>query len=168
MYVNLEKDKKKIVTGANSGVGYEVSKGLLKNGFHVVMACRNLEKANQAKKQILSDLPSSKLDVMPVDLSDFESIKTFAQEFKSKFKRLDILVNNAGILFNKPKRNTANIEMQLATNHLGHFLLTSLIIELMPDSKDSRVVSLSSLAHNKAEIFFDDINFDSQTTWDVP
>ena len=165
----MDKDKKvAIVTGANSGVGYEVTKGLLKNAFHVVMACRNLEKANIAKEQILTDLPSSKLEVLTIDLSDFESVKTFAQEFKSKFQRLDILINNAGVLFNKPKKNRANVEIQFATNYLGHFLLTSLLIELMPDSKSSRVVSLSSLAHKKSEIFFDDINCDSQTKWDAP
>ncbi|MEM7071825.1 MAG: oxidoreductase, partial [Pseudomonadota bacterium] len=149
------------------GIGYEVTKGLLKNGFHVVIASRNLEKANQAKKQILSDLSSSQLDVMPIDLADFESIKTFAQTFKSKFQRLDILVNNAGVLFNKLQKNKNNIEMQFATNHLGHFLLTSLLIELMPNSKGSRIVSLSSIAHKKSKIFFDDINCDSQTKWDT-
>ncbi len=157
-----------IVTGANSGIGLEVTKGLLQNGFQVVMACRNIEKAKTARDQILIDLPSSKPEVMTIDLSDFESIKAFAKEFKSKFQRLDILVNNAGVLFRKPKRSKANIEMQFATNHLGHFLLTSLLIERMPDSKSSRVVSLSSLAHKKSEIYFDDINCDSQTTWDVP
>ncbi len=165
----MSKGKKvAIVTGANSGVGFEVTKGLLKNNFHVVMACRSIEKANKAKEQILNDLPSSKLTVMAIDLSDFESVKTFAQAFKSKFQHLDILVNNAGILFNKLQKNSANIEMQFATNHLGHFLLTSLLIERMPDSKDSRVVSLSSLAHKKSEIFFDDINCESQTKWDAP
>ena len=164
----MDNDKVAIVTGANSGVGYEVVKGLLKKGFLVVMACRNLEKANKAKEQILIDLPSSKLEVMTVDLSNFESIKTFAQDVKSQFQHLDILVNNAGVLFGKPQKNKANIEMQFATNHLGHFLLTSLLIELMPDSKNSRVVSLSSLAHKKSEIFFDDINCDSQSKWDTP
>ncbi|MCG7587954.1 oxidoreductase [Photobacterium sp. OFAV2-7] len=165
----MDKDNKlAIVTGANSGVGYEVTKGLLKNGFHVVMACRSVDKANHAKKQILAELPLSKLDVMSIDLSDFESIKDFAQEFKAKFQRLDILVNNAGVLLNKPRKNSADIEMQFATNHLGHFLLTSLLIDLMPDSKSSRVVSLSSLAHKKSEIYFDDLNCDSQTKWDAP
>ena len=165
----MSKDMKvAIVTGANSGIGYEVAKGLLKEGFHVVMACRNLEKANNAKEEILTDLPASKLEVMAIDLSDFESIKTFVKEFKSKFQHLDILVNNAGVLFNKPRKNKADIEMQFATNHLGHFLLTSLLIELMPDSNNSRIVSLSSLAHKKAEIFFDDLNCDLQTKWDAP
>ncbi len=157
-----------IVTGANSGIGYEVTKSLLSEGFHVVMACRNLEKSNDSKEQILAEFPTSSLEVMAIDLSDFESIKAFAQEFKAKHQHLNILVNNAGVLFNKPKKNKNNIEMQFATNHLGHFLLTSLLIDLMPDSKSSRVVSLSSLAHKKAEIFFDDINCETQAKWDTP
>lgn len=157
-----------IVTGANSGVGYEVTKGLVKSGFQVVMACRNLAKANKAKDQILKELPSSQLAVLTIDLSDFESIRSFAETFKSEFQHLDILVNNAGVLFSKPQKTKSNIEMQFATNHLGHFFLTSLLIDLMPDSTSSRVVSLSSLAHKKSEIFFDDINCDSQTKWDVP
>ena len=164
----MDKDKKvAIVTGANSGVGFEVTKGLMKKGYHVVMACRSLEKANSAKEQIIADLSSSDLEVLTIDLSDFESIKSFAKEFKSRFQTLDILVNNAGVLFNKPKINKDNIETQFATNHLGHFLLTSLLIELMPDSNKSRIVSLSSLAHKKSEIFFDDLNCDSQTKWDT-
>ncbi len=164
----MDNERVAIVTGANSGVGYEVTKGLAKNGIHVVMACRNLEKASNAKERILLDLPSAKLEVIAVDLSDFESIKTFAKEFKANFQHLDLLMNNAGVLFNKPRKNNANIEMQFATNHLGHFLLTSLLLELMPDSKNSRVVSLSSIAHKNAEIFFDDINCESQTKWDTP
>ena len=165
----MDQDKRvAIVTGANGGVGYEVTKGLLQHGFHVVMACRNLEKANKAREQILVDLPSSEIDVMTVDMSDFDSVRNFAREFQSAFKRLDLLVNNAGVLFRKPKRNKNDIEMQFATNHLGHFLLTSLLIELMPDSDQSRVVSLSSLAHKKSEIFFDDINCETQSKWDTP
>ena len=166
---NLDKNQKvAIVTGANGGVGYEVTKGLLENGFHVVMACRNLEKTNRAKEQILTQSPSSKIDVMVIDLSNFESVKAFAEEFRSKFDRLDILVNNAGVLFSTPKKNSADIEMQFATNHLGHFLLTSLLIDLIPDSENSRVVSLSSLAHKKSEIYFDDLNCKLQTKWDAP
>ncbi len=163
-----EVQKLAVVTGANSGVGYEVTRGLLKEGFQVVMACRNLEKANRAKEQLLTEMPSSLLEVSAIDLSDLESIKSFAREFRSKFQHLNILINNAGVLFNKPKRNKANLEMQFATNHLGHFLLTSLLLDLMPDSTSSRVVSLSSLAHKKAEIYFDDINCEQQTKWDAP
>lgn len=157
-----------IVTGANGGIGSEIAKGLLKQDFHIVMACRNLVSGNKVKDQLRAEIPASQVEVMGIDLSDLDSVKRFVQEFKSKFHRLDILINNAGVLFNKLRRNKNDIEMQFATNHLGHFLLTSLLIDLMPDSSSSRIVSLSSLAHKKSEIFFDDINCESQTKWDVP
>ncbi len=164
----MDAKKIAIVTGANSGVGLEVAKGLAQSAYRVVMACRSVEKAIAAQDTIIGELPSSELEVMRIDLSDLESVRTFAQEFKSKFDHLDLLVNNAGVLFSKPKKNEAGIEMQFATNHLGHFVLTSLLIELMPDSKSSRVVSLSSLAHKKSEIYFDDINCENQRKWDAP
>lgn len=157
-----------IVTGANSGVGFEVSVGLAKKGFKVIMACRNLEKAENAKKQLIERVPDADLEIIKLDLSDLSSVREFAQTFRSRFQKLNLLINNAGVLFNKPTRNKDNIEMQFATNHLGHFLLTFHLIDLMPDSADSRVVSLSSLAHKKSEIFFDDINCESATKWDVP
>ncbi|MES9986294.1 MAG: oxidoreductase [Candidatus Thiodiazotropha endolucinida] len=157
-----------IVTGANGGIGSEITKGLLKNDFHVVMACRHTGNGNKVKKQILAELPYSQIEVMAIDLSNLDSVKSFAQEFKSKFQHLNLLINNAGVLFNKPKRNKDNVEVHFATNHLGHFLLTSLLIDLMPDSPSSRVVSLSSLAHKKAEIFFDDLNCEKQSKWEVP
>lgn len=165
----MDKHKKvAVVTGANSGVGFEVTKGLLKNGYHVVMACRSPEKANDAKAKLQASVASSSVEVMTVDMSELESVKAFAQQFQSKFKRLDLLVNNAGILLNKPKRSSADVELQFATNHLGHFLLTSLLIGMMPDTAESRVVSLSSVAHKKAQIHFDDINCEAQTKWDAP
>ncbi len=132
------------------------------------MACRNTENGKKVKEQILAELPGTQLEVMAIDLSDLDSVKKFAQEFKSKLQYLNLLINNAGVLFNSPRRNKDNVEMQFATNHLGHFLLTSLLIDLMPDSPNSRVVSLSSLAHKKSEIWFDDINCEKQTKWDVP
>lgn len=157
-----------IVTGANGGLGSEITKGLLKNDFLVVIACRNTRNGDEVKKQIQAELPGSQLEVMAIDLSDLDSVKSFSQEFKSRFQHLNLLINNAGVLFNTPRRNKDNVEMQFATNHLGHFLLTSLLIDLMPDSPNSRVVSLSSLAHKKAEIFFDDLNCEKQSKWDVP
>lgn len=157
-----------IVTGANGGVGLEVTKGLAIEGYHVVMACRNTSKGDQAKAQILAELPSAVLEVMAIDLSDASSITAFAQEFKETYQHLDLLINNAGVLFNTPKRNSDGLEMQFATNHLGHFLLTSLLIDQMPDRPSSRVVSLSSIAHKKSEIYFDDLNCESQTKWDAP
>lgn len=157
-----------IVTGANSGVGFEVSAGLAQKDYKVVMACRNIEKAKNAKNEILVRSPDADIDILQLDLSDFKSVHNFATHFKKRYSKLNLLVNNAGVLFNKPTKNKAGVEMHFATNHLGHFLLTSLLIELIPDSSDSRVISLSSEAHKKAEIYFDDINCESQSKWDVP
>lgn len=165
----MGKDQKiAVVTGANSGVGFEVAKGLVKRDYQVVMACRSLDKADSAKAQIQDELPSASIEVMQVDMSDSASVTAFAEQFKSKFSHLNLLINNAGILLNKPQRNNDNIELQFATNHLGHFLLTSLLLDLMPDTAESRVVSLSSIAHKGARIHFDDINCDKTSKWDVP
>lgn len=162
------REKIAIVTGANGGIGVEITKGMCREGYHVIMACRNVDKANIAKEEVVTALPTSKVGVMKLDLSDKKSIKLFAEEFRLRFQQLDVLINNAGVLFNKTTRNKDDVEMQFSTNHLGHFILTSYLIDLMPDSPSSRVVSLGSLAHKKAEIYFDDINCENQTKWDVP
>lgn len=91
-------------------------------------------------------------------MSDLESVRTFAKNFKNKYAQLDVLINNAGVLIYSGKKNKAGVELQFATNHLGHFLLTGLLLEQMPDSSDSRIVALSSLAHKEAKIHFDDLN----------
>ncbi len=157
-----------IVTGANSGVGFEVSVGLAQKAIKVIMACRNLKKAESAKQEIRARVPDADLEVIQLDLSHPESVHAFARQFTERYDALNLLINNAGVLFRTPTMSSAGVEMQFATNHLGHFLLTSLLIDLMPDVRTSRVVSLSSLAHKKAKIFFDDINCELQTKWDVP
>lgn len=152
-----------IVTGANSGVGFETAIGLAKAGMRVVMACRNRTKADEARKNIIHVLPDAKLELMELDLSRLASVRAFATEFKEKHEHLNVLVNNGGVLDYSGRKNDAGIELQLATNHLGHFLLTSLLIELMPDDSSSRIVSLSSIAHKQGKIVFDDINCENQT-----
>ncbi len=96
-----------------------------------------------------------------MDLSDLESVKTFAKNFtipSNKYARLDVLINNAGVLIYSGKKNKAGVELQFATNHLGHFLLTNLLLEKIPDNSASRIVALSSLAHKGAKIHFEDLN----------
>ncbi len=163
----MNQNKIAVITGANSGVGFEISKGMLKEGFHVVMACRNPEKAELAKKQLLSEFRNAEISVYQVDISDFASIREFAKRLKARIDHIDILINNAGILLNKPKTTPDGMELQFATNHLGHFLLVSLLIDLMPDSRASRVISLSSIAHKNAKINFDDLNCENQSKWDA-
>lgn len=153
-----ERAKVAVVTGANSGVGYETTIGLANAGLRVVMACRSLDKARAAMKTAQERVPDAALEVAELDLSRFPSVRTFSQRFREQHDRLDILVNNAGVLDYSGRRNEDGIELQFATNHLGHFLLTSLLVDMMPDTADSRVVSLSSVAHKKGEIAFDDLN----------
>lgn len=146
-----------IVTGANNGIGFETAAGMAKAGYRTVMACRNLEKAEEARQKISARLPNADLDVLALDLSDFSSVRAFARAYRSNYGHLDILINNAGILAYSHQVNSDGIEQQFATNHLGHFLLTALLFDLMPDDQSSRIVHLSSLAHKNARIHFDDL-----------
>ena len=147
-----------IVTGANNGIGFETTLAMTKYGFKVIMACRNLTKAEKAKADILTQFPQADLELLQLDLSDLENVKSFANNFKNKYDRLDVLINNAGVLIYSGKKNKAGVELQFATNHLGHFLLTNLLLEKMPDNSTSRIVALSSLAHKGAKIHFEDLN----------
>ena len=153
-----QKGRLAVVTGANNGIGFETTLALAKYGFKVVMACRNLTKAKKAKADILTQLPQADLDIIQLDLSDLESVKAFANNFKNKYAQLDVLINNAGVLIYSGKKNKAGVELQFATNHLGHFLLTDLLLEKIPDHSASRIVALSSIAHKNAKIHFDDLN----------
>lgn len=148
-----------IVTGANNGLGFETAKALAKKGVEVVMACRNIEKAEEAKAKILQVNKNAKLHIFELDLSKMESVRSFAEEFTSKYDRLDFLINNAGIMMPPFKLTVDGFESQLATNYLGHFLLTKLVFPIIKKTENARVVSLSSLAHKWSGIQFDDINF---------
>ena len=155
--MNARPDKIAIVTGANSGIGFDTTAGLAEAGYHVVMACRSEEKAEKAKASIVRRLPTASLDIMLIDLGDLASVVAFANDFRMRFGQLDVLINNAGILLNSPQTNADGIEQQFVTNHLGHFLLTALLIDLITDDPASRIVALSSIAHKSAQIDFGDL-----------
>lgn len=156
---NIEDQKGRIgiVTGANSGLGLEVTKKLTSKGMKVIMACRNKGRAEKAKSLILKENPKADIQVMMLDVSKFNSVRKFADDFKTKYKRLDVLINNAGIMFTPYNVTVDGIESQFQTNYLGHFLLTSLLIDVMVDSDKSRIVSISSIAHKGGKINFDDL-----------
>uniref|UniRef100_UPI002602E930 SDR family NAD(P)-dependent oxidoreductase n=1 Tax=Acaryochloris sp. IP29b_bin.137 TaxID=2969217 RepID=UPI002602E930 len=132
--------------------------GMADAGYHVVMACRNQLKAEAAKQKLQQQLADAQLDVMIVDLSDLDSVRDFAKLFRARYSHLDVLINNGGILLYSAQTNATGIELQFATNHLGHFLLTALLIDIMPNEASSRVISLSSVAHKEAQIHFDDLS----------
>ncbi len=155
--MNARPDRIAVVTGANSGIGFDTAAGMAEAGYHVVMACRSEDRAQSAKASIMNRLPQASLDVMRIDLGDFVSVRSFADEFRARYGQLDVLINNAGILLNSAQTNADGVELQFVTNHLGHFLLTALLIDLMPDDPVSRVVALSSIAHKSAQIDFRDL-----------
>ncbi|KAB5564515.1 hypothetical protein DKX38_004569 [Salix brachista] len=158
-----------IVTGASSGIGAETTRVLALRGAHVVMAVRNVESGGKVKDEILKAIPTAKIDVMLLDLNSMESVRKFASEFISLSLPLNILINNAGIMAAPFMLSQDNIEMQFATNHVGHFLLTDLVLDTMKKTaresdREGRIVILSSEAHRftySEGIRFDKINDES-------
>lgn len=151
-------DKMMVVTGANSGLGYESSLALATKKATVVMACRNMEKGEAAKATILAEVPNASLEVMALDLSSQQSIRDFATAFHDKYDQLDVLLNNAGVMA-LPRRETADgFEMQFGTNHLGHFALTGLLLDRLLATPKSRIVTVSSGLHERGAVNFDDLH----------
>lgn len=148
-----------IVTGANSGIGYEVTLGLIKKDFEVVMACRNRQKAEEAKAKILFLYPKAKISMMALDVSSLTDVKRFANQFQKYYDKLHLLINNAGVMMSPYKVTDDGFENQLATNYIGHFALTGLLLPLLTATSSSRIVTLSSLSYKWAEIQFDDFQF---------
>jgi NAD(P)-dependent dehydrogenase (short-subunit alcohol dehydrogenase family) len=147
-----------LVTGANSGLGFETSKAMAAKGAEVVMACRNMLKGEAAIGAILGEVPDARLKLIALDLSDLESVKAFAAAFRAQYAKLDILFNNAGVMA-IPKRQTAQgFEMQFGTNHLRHYALDGLLINLLVETPNSRVVTISSYAHLFGWMNFKDLN----------
>ncbi|KAL7585582.1 short-chain dehydrogenase TIC 32, chloroplastic [Lactuca sativa] len=158
-----------IVTGASSGLGTETARVLALRGVHVVMAVRNTSAGREVKEAILKQIPSAKLDTMELDLSSLASVNNFASDFKSSGLPLNLLINNAGILGTPYMLSKDNIELQFATNHVGHFHLTNLLLETMKKTalesrKEGRIVNVSSRRHQLSYsegIRFDNINTQS-------
>jgi NAD(P)-dependent dehydrogenase (short-subunit alcohol dehydrogenase family) len=155
-----QQGKTAIVTGASAGLGFETALTLAEKGATVILACRNAAKAETAKSQILQRHANAKLEIILVDLTELCSVRKFAEAFRARHKTLDLLINNAGIMVPPYAKTIDGFESQMAANYFGHFLLTSLLLDLMPDSPKSRVVSLASLAHRMGtgEINFEDLN----------
>jgi len=154
-----------LITGANSGLGLEASKVLSGKGAHVIMTARNLKSGNEAISLIKKENANAKLDLMQLELSDFASIHKFSEEFHKKYKQLDVFINNAGVMFPVKRELTKQkFEVQFGTNHLGHFLLTGLLLDILKSTPNSRIAIQSSGQHKakmgKPDIYFDDLNFD--------
>jgi NAD(P)-dependent dehydrogenase (short-subunit alcohol dehydrogenase family) len=155
-----------IVTGGNSGLGYEAVKALAKKGAKVYMTSRSMEKGQNAQKQILDDVPSATIELAQLNLADLSSVRKFANEFTGQEDRLDVLLNNAGIMMTPYSLTADGFENQFGTNHLGHFALTGLLIRTISKTPESRIVNVSSIAHKGGTFDFDDLLYKNGETYD--
>jgi nucleoside-diphosphate-sugar epimerase len=156
-----------IVTGGNSGIGLVTVEQLAKQGAHVVLACRRIDEGEQRAKELKSRGLRGEIEVSELDLADLSSVRSFAKRFLENHSALHGLVNNAGVMNTPFQRTKDGFEMQLGTNHLGHYLLTELLLPLLKKSVPSRVVCVSSCFHDKAMgregyIDFEDLNFEKR------
>jgi len=150
--------KSVIITGANSGIGFEAAKALADKGANVIMASRNMEKGQTAINAILIENENAKVELMQLDLADLYSVREFATAYTARFNQLDLLINNAGVMIPPYGKTKDGFELQFGSNHLGHFALTGLLLPLLKHTTGSRVVTLSSIAHRGASIDFNNLD----------
>lgn len=151
-------DKTIIVTGANSGIGFESARVFARAGARVVLACRDMAKAHHAADRIRTETPQSRLEPMQLDLTSLDSVRAFATEATNKLSSIDVLCNNAGVMAVPFSKTKDGFELQLGTNHLGHFALTGLLFDKIAASAPSRIVTVSSLAHTRGRVRFNDLH----------
>jgi NAD(P)-dependent dehydrogenase (short-subunit alcohol dehydrogenase family) len=149
-----------VVTGANSGIGRETARGLARMGAHVVMVCRNAEKGRAALEDIRRETGIGQIDLLIADLSAQQAVRDVAAQIKTSYPRLDVLVNNVGAMFSKRRLSPDGLEATMALNHLNVFLLTLLLLDLLKASAPSRIINVSSAAHERAKIDLDDLQFE--------
>ena len=155
--ISSQTGKTALITGANSGLGFEAAKVLAGKGAAVTLAVRDTAKGEVAAAAIRAAVPGAELAVAALDLASLASIRTFADAFAGTHGRLDMLINNAGVMA-IPRRTTADgFEMQFGTNHLGHFALTGLLLPRLLTTPAARIVTVSSGAHMFGKINFDDL-----------
>ena len=150
-----------VVTGGNSGIGYEAALQLARKRAHVVLACRDRDKADVARAAILAAAPAASVEVLTLDLSDLASVRAFADAFLARHPALHVLCNNAGVMALPYRRTADGFEMQFGTNHLGHFALTGLLLPCLLATEAARVVNVSSTAHKFGAIRFNDLQWTS-------
>ena len=143
-----------LITGANSGIGFEAARALAQHGAHVVLACRNDEKAAEAQETIDAIAPSGSTEVLIIDMGNLDSISEAAAKFAATHERLDLLVNNAGLMATPEQQTAQGFEMQFGVNHLGPVALTAPLLPRLLSTEGSRVVAISSNGHKLGQIDF--------------
>ncbi len=143
-----------LITGGNTGIGKATAISLAAKGNTIILACRNEYKANEAIKEIKASSKNKEIHYLKCDLASFKSIKNCAAEYRKQFRQLDILINNAGLITDKLQFTKDDFELQFGVNHLGHFLLTNQLIDLLNEAPEARIINVSSGAHYQGKIDF--------------
>ena len=150
-----------VITGANTGLGYETAAALAAKGAHVVLAVRNIDKGKEAARRLEQANPGASVAVQELDLTSLESIRNAADQLKSNYDAIDLLINNAGVMFTPKSTTKDGFELQFGTNHLGHFAFTGLLLDRVLAATGSRVVTVSSQGHRFVRgIRFDDLQWE--------
>jgi len=148
-----------VVTGANTGIGYEAARVLATRGGRVVLACRSREKGEAAVARVAAEQPAGHAEFAALDLSDLDSVRAFAGSFVRDNNQLDLLINNAGVMMCPESKTAQGFELQFGVNHLGHFALTGLLLPLLRATRNARIVTVSSIGHRSGKMVFDDLHF---------
>lgn len=151
-----------VITGANTGIGKETARELAKRGGRIIMGCRDMEKCEASAREIRGKTLNPHVYARHIDLASIESIRQFADRVNQEEKRVDVLINNAGVMRCPAGKTKDGFDMQFGVNHLGHFLLTNLLLDTLKKSAPSRVINLASLAHIVGEIDFNDLNWEKK------
>ncbi|OBK34823.1 short-chain dehydrogenase [Mycobacterium sp. 1245111.1] len=150
-----------VITGSNTGLGFETAAALADKGAHVVLAVRNLDKGKDAELLIKRRSPNADLALQELDLTSLESVRAAAEQLRADHDRIDLLINNAGVMYTPKGKTKDGFELQFGTNHLGHFAFTGLLLDRMLPVAGSRVVTVSSIGHRiLADIHFDDLQWE--------
>ncbi|XP_049870442.1 retinol dehydrogenase 14-like [Pectinophora gossypiella] len=152
-----------VVTGGNSGIGYETAKNMAERGARVILACRSETRGTAARDQIVQATGNTDVHFRRLDLASFASVRAFADMILKTEKRLDILINNAGIFQSKNEKTEDGLLLCMQVNHFGPFLLTSLLLPLLKSSAPSRIINVSSMAYQRGQIDFDNLNLEKGT-----
>ncbi|CAF1924051.1 unnamed protein product [Rotaria magnacalcarata] len=155
-------DKIVVITGSNTGIGKHTAIELAKRGARIILACRSRQRAEEARQEIISKSNNNRIDIEIIDTSSLQSVRECATRLRKSLPRIDVLINNAGMLTQSKEKSIDGYEIHLATNHLGHFLFTNLLLDLLKKAPSARVINVSALAHAlfNCHIHWDDINLE--------
>ncbi len=161
----MDKSSVVVITGANSGIGKTTSIELAKTGAVIVMLCRNKERGEEALQDVRELSGNNSVELMLCDLGSLKSIRNFCLEFKKKYQQLNVLINNAGVVLPGYHQTADGYELQFGVNHLGHFLLTNELLDVLIASAPARVINVSSGIHKTGKIYFEDVNLKKNYTF---